>query len=335
MSDSTLLSPWIRRFLIEYCVTERNFARSTQLSYRDTFARLIRYTAAATRQRADRLALADISRGRVVDFLYEASAQQHCGPRTLNQKLAAVHSFARFVGAYAPECLAWSGELLSIPFKKYPRPTLPYLEKSEMDALLGAPDRRTAQGERDYALLLFLYNTGARASEAAALCVKDLQLPGQSGETPGLVTLRGKGDKTRLCPLWAHTAHAIKSLVEERESAERVFLNRCGRSITRFGIHAVVERYAKRLAPRFPAFARKRVSPHTLRHSTATHLLRAGVDINTIRAWLGHVSLATTNVYAQIDLQMKQRALETLSPRGNPVRRRHVEPDLLQFLRSL
>ncbi|MCI0148906.1 site-specific integrase [Paraburkholderia sediminicola] len=328
------LSPWVRRFLIEYVVTERNLARSTQLSYRDTLASLIRYAAGKTHKRADLLNVEDLTRELITRFLSELSAQRDCCARTINQKLAALHTFARFVGEYGPEHLQWSGGVLAIPFRKYARPQISYLEKVEMDALLASPDRQTTQGTRDYATLLFLYNTGARASELAQLTVSDLQLD-KSHKRNSFVTLHGKGDRTRICPLWPHTADVIESLVAGRSLRQHVFLNRSGQPMTRFGIHAVVERHAANAAHQLPSLNRKRVSPHTIRHTTATFLLRAGVDINTIRAWLGHVSLNTTNVYAQIDLEMKARALACLEQSNPSLRRRAMDSDLMQFLRSL
>jgi len=223
---------------------------------------------------------------------------------------------------------------MAIPFRKFARPEIPYLEKCEMDALLAAADLRTAQGTRDHALLMFLYNTGARAAEVAQVKVEDLQLQSRHHDCNAFVRLRGKGSKVRLCPLWQQTAAEISTLIAGRPAGQNVFLNRRGMSITRFGVHALVERCAKRIEDRFPAIGAKRVSPHTIRHTTATYLLRAGVDINTIRAWLGHVSLNTTNIYAQIDLEMKSRALAQLQPSGKTPRRR-MESELLQFLRSL
>jgi integrase/recombinase XerD len=203
-----------------------------------------------------------------------------------------------------------------------------------MDALLASPDRRTEQGSRDYATLLFLYNTGARASELAQLTVADLQLD-KSRKGNSLVTLHGKGSRTRLCPLWLHTADEIGLLIAGRSPQQHVFLNRCGQPMTRFGIHAVVGRHAARAADKMPELNAKRVSPHTIRHTTATSLLRAGVDINTIRAWLGHVSLSTTNIYAQIDVEMKARALACLEQSNASLGRRPIGSDLMQFLRSL
>jgi integrase/recombinase XerD len=196
-----------------------------------------------------------------------------------------------------------------VPFKKAPGALITYLEKAEMDAVLAAPDRTTAQGRRDHALLLYLYNTGARADEAAQSRIEDLTLPQVPERDLASVLIRGKGNKSRRCPLWTQTVSELAALVQGRSPTAHVFLNRYGQAITRFGIHALVKRSVARAGKRVPSLLTKQISPHTIRHTTATHLLRSGVDINTIRAWLGHVSLATTNVYAEVDLEMKAKAL--------------------------
>ena len=208
-----------------------------------------------------------------------------------------------------------------------------------MEGLLKAPDRRTKQGQRDYALLLFLYNTGARADEAAHVRVADVNLGRVPERDFSSVLIRGKGNKKRLCPLWSHTALTLVSLINDRAQSEHVFLNRRGRPITRFGIHEMIERYVKSLRENMPSLTTKRVSPHTIRHTSATHLLRAGVDINTIRGWLGHVSLATTNIYAEIDLEMKAEALrhcEVKDPKPRkPPKHWKEDAEIMAFLRRL
>jgi integrase/recombinase XerD len=200
-----------------------------------------------------------------------------------------------------------------------------------MDALLAAPNRQTAQGHRDHALLLFLYNSGARAQEAAQLLISELDCEGSS------VKIRRKGGKERQCPLWPSTMRELRSLIANRSTGACLFLNRCGRPITRFGIHAMVERYVHKAQVQMPSLTAKRISPHTIRHSTATHLLRAAVDINTIRAWLGHVSLDTTNIYAEIDLEMKAKALAKCEvvDASKPQRHWRDDPALMTFLRGL
>lgn len=334
MNDAGLLGPWVRRFLVEHLVTRRNLARSTQLTYRNTLTSVIRYAAEVRGKRADLLHLQDISRELVTECFARGEQDKGRTARTSNRHLAALHTFARFVGEYSPENLQWSGHILSIPFKKYARPQLPYLEKTEMDALLAAPDTQTPQGRRDHTLLLFLYNTGARAAEVAQLKVADLQIQ-ESGKGNTFVTLHGKGRRTRLCPLWPQTARELRPLIAGRPTDQHAFLNRRREPLTRFGVHALVERYASRVAEQIPTLKAKRISPHTIRHTTATHLLRAGVDINTIRAWLGHVSLSTTNMYAEIDLEMKAHALAQLEPIGGIPRPRRMTADLMEFLTAL
>jgi integrase/recombinase XerD len=335
MSDADLLGTWIRRFLLDYLVRECNLARNTQHSYRDTLTLLLPFAALQVRKEVDQISVTELSAEVVRLFLQHLEDSRKCGVATRNQRLAAIHSLARFIGLRSPEHISWSGQIRTIPSKRAPRSTITYLEKSEMDALLNAPDQSTDQGRRDHAMLLFLYNPGARADEAAQTKILDLALA-HSSRDHSLVQIRGKGNKIRRCPLWPQTVSELSALIGRRQSADHVFLNRYGHAITRFGIHTMVERYVQRTLPSMPSLVGKRVSPHTIRHTTATHLLRAGVDINTIRAWLGHVSLNTTNVYAEVDLEMKAKALAACEVR-RPAPQTHWKNDvkLMQFLRGL
>lgn len=207
-----------------------------------------------------------------------------------------------------------------------------YLEKPETDALLDAPNRKSRQGSRDYALLLFLYNSGARANEAAHVTIADLNLEGSAAS----VRIVGKAGKVRHCPLWSLTCKVLASLVGGRAPNEPVFLNRRAQPITRSGIYALVKRSAVKASRRVTSLRKKEVSPHTVRHTTAVFLLRAGVDINTIRAWLGHVCIDTTNVYAEVDLEMKANALahcEIMTPA--PVKKQWHDRGVMEFLKTL
>jgi integrase/recombinase XerD len=336
MTDTALLSAWIRRFLLEYLVVERNLARNTQMSYRDTLRQLLPFIARSARRRLDLLRVEDLSAARVRAFLQDLEETCGCGVATRNQRLAAIHSLARFIGLHGPEHLHWCGEIQTIVSKKVARPLIAYLEKDEMDALLAAPDRSTAQGRRDHAVLLFLYNTGARADEAAHVRIVDLDFGSTPSRDSSSVLLLGKGNKPRRCPLWTRTVEEMRPLVGNRDPSQRVFLNRRGEPLTRFGIHALVERYAANVAAKLPSVAKKRVSPHTIRHTTATHLLRSGVDINTIRAWLGHVCLSTTNVYAEVDLEMKAKALANCQIKDEkPKKPWRQDKGLMEFLKTL
>ena len=337
MRDTSLLGPWVRRFLMEHLVGERNLARNTQRSYRDTLRLLLPAIARRVRKPVERLAVTDLSADRLRQFLGELEEKRGCAIATRNQRLAAIHALARFIGLHAPELVEWCGQVRTVPFKKAPRSLVTYLEKPEMDALLAAPDLTTAQGRRDHALLLFLYNAGARADEAAQVRISDLTLPHVPDRDLASVMIRGKGNKIRQCPLWAQTVGELTALVQGREPSGHVFLNRSGQPITRFGIHTLVERCMVRAVKDVPSLATKRVSPHTIRHTTATHLLRSGVDINTIRAWLGHVSLVTTNVYAEVDLEMKAKALANCEAEEKPHTTAPWKENkgLMEFLRTL
>jgi integrase/recombinase XerD len=304
MRDHTLIGPWVRRFLLEHLVTDRNLARNTQLSYRDTLVLLLPFMSKAREKAVDRLTIDDLSPSVVRSFLEYLEKERGCSGATRNLRLATIHSLAKFIGMHSPEHVAWCAEVRAIPFKKTAKSTLTYLDKPEMDALLKAPDLGMSLGMRDYALLLFLYNTGARADEAAHLSVGDITW----GSSPA-VRLVGKGNKTRWCPIWPRTADILKPLVAGRASQDVVFVNRLHQPLTRFGIYSLVRRAVTQASQVLPSLAAKRISPHCVRHACAVHLLRSGADINTIRAWLGHVSLDTTNIYAEVDLEMKAKAL--------------------------
>jgi len=337
MTETDKLGLWVRRFLLEHLVGERNLARNTQRSYRDTLALLIPFIASKVHKKVDQLDVDHVTAELVRQFLQEVEETRGCSVTTRNQRLAAIHAVANFVGTRGPEHIEWCGQIRAIPFKRAATTPVTYLEKSEMDALLAAPPRSTAQGRRDYALLLFLYNSGARADEAAQLCVGDLRLALVPSRDHSSAQIRGKGNKLRFCPLWPHTVRELAPLIDEKAPTEHVFLNRWGRPLTRFGIYTMVKRYAARASARVPGLAVKHVSPHSIRHTCATHLLRAGVDINTIRAWLGHVCLDTTNIYAETDLEMKAAALAHCEVKDSSKRTKRWRHDagLMAFLKSL
>jgi integrase/recombinase XerD len=329
MITKNLLGYWIKRFLLEYLVTSRNLSINTRISYRDMLALLLPYASKQLKKSIDLLEVRDLSPQLLREFLTHLEKNRCCSIATRNQRLGALHLLARFIGEYNPEYVEWCAQVCLIPFKKCAKKSITYLEKIEMDALLAAPNRSTSQGHRDYALLLFLYNSGARASEAAKLQIVDIDWFTQS------VRILGKGNKHRTCPLWSTTIEELRKITSQRNPEQAVFLNRNGLPMTRFGIHTLIERNAQKALAQAPSLSSKQVSPHVIRHTTATHLLRAGVDINTIRAWLGHVSLNTTNIYAETDLETKARALATCMPETGKVRHWKTQPGIMEFLRGL
>jgi len=274
MRDYSLIGPWVRRFLLEHLVTDRNLARNAQLSYRDTLVLLLPFMTKAREKAVHRLTIDDLSPSVVRSFLQYLEKERGCSGATRNLRLAAIHSLAKFIGMHSSEHVAWCAEIRAVPFKKTAKSTLTYLDKPEMDALLKAPDLGMPLGTRDYALLLFMYNTGARVDEAAHLRVGDITW----GSSPS-VRLLGKGNKTRWCPIWPRTADMLKPLVAGRTSEDLVFLNRLHQPLTRFGINSLVRRAVTQASQILPSLAAKRISPHCIRHATAVHLLRSGTDI--------------------------------------------------------
>ena len=331
MNDTdALLGPWLQRFLTQHVVTERNLARNTCKSYRDSFKLLVPFACAELGKQDYRLTVPDLSSELVRRFLDHVEEQRGCSVDTRNQRLTAIRAFARFVASRDPAHVAWRGQIGAIVSKKTTSKPVPWLTVEEMNALLEAPDRSTRHGWTEHAILLFLYKTGARVSEATQLRVGDLRVGRRDGGH-ALVTLHGKGGKIRQCPLRPDIERVLIDLVDGRAADDAVFLNRRRQPFTRFGVYAVVERCAARV----PALAGKKITPHVLRHTTACHMVFAGVDINTVRAWLGHSSIDTTNVYAEINLKMKAEAMalcDVAEPDPGPHWKE--DKDLMAFLNA-
>jgi site-specific recombinase XerD len=331
MPELATLGPWLRRFLCEYIVTERNLARNTCKSYRDTFSLLLPFVSRKSRKPVDRLAVDDLTSRHVLQFLAHLEDDRGCSARTRNQRLAAIRAFARFIGSRDPSHVEWCGHIRAIASKKSMPPPVGWLTRAEMEAMLTVPDRKTKRGRSEYALLLFLYNTGARVSETTQMKVRDLQI-GHGNGSHDLATLHGKGGKTRQCPLWPETERVLAEEIIGRAADDAVFVSRLGTSFTRFGVYRLIERCAARV----PELAGRTITPHVIRHTTACHLVLAGVDINTIRAWLGHVSISTTNIYAEIDLTLKANAVALCEvPQPRPGRSWKENKDIMAFLKSL
>ena len=305
---------WFMRYLSEYIPVIKNQSHNTLTSYRDYYMQYLPFVAKRTGKHADKLLITDLTVERTNAFLNHIETDKGCTIQTRNQRLTAIKSFVHYVYNNAPEYMEWSRLMSTIPMKKVKvkviegsvLPAVFYLDKREMDALLNTPDRQTVQGRKDYAMLLFLYNTGVRASEAGSLTIGSIIYDDASCP---LVRIYGKGNKSRTCPLWNRTLNAIKPFMAGRRETERVFLNRYGNPMTRFGIYELLERNVIKATATAPTLAKKRVSPHTLRHTAACHLYESGNDIVTIQSWLGHVSLNTTNIYTEVSLQMKEKAI--------------------------
>ena len=331
MRNSQVLAPWVERFLVEHIVAERNLARNTQKSYVYTFKLLVPFACRKLGKSDVRLKVQDITSKLVLQFLAHLEGERRCSIQTRNLRLVAIRSFARFVGSRDPMHLGWSVRIRNIPMKKAVQSPVLALIKTEANALVDVPDRTTERGRVEHALLLFLKNVGARVSEATNLRVGDVHAGLRDGRH-ALVTLHGKGGKIRQCPLLPDTEEALAALICGRKADEAVFLSRYKKPYTRFGVYRLVERCAAQV----PELAGKRITPHVLRHTAACELVRAEVDINTIRELLGHASLDTTNIYAEIDLEMKAKALALCdAAEPGPSQPWKENKGLMEFLNSL
>jgi site-specific recombinase XerD len=326
-------------FLTTYLGAQRNASPNTVRSYRDTFVLLLRFLRDAHHQPAAKVTLATLEAPRLVAFLEHLQSARGCSARTCNQRLAAVHAFARYVQTEAPEHLLAMQRILAIPPRRFARRPVAYLEAADLGAVLAQPDGVTPVGRRDAVLLSVLYDTGARCQELLDLSVKDVRL-----EAPAHVRLTGKGRKTRVVPLMASTvallrAHLRAHGLDGPEAAERpVFAGRHGRRMSRSGLRYLLAKHTRAAARARPGLPAK-VGPHTLRHSKAMHLLQAGIPLVIIRDILGHVDLKTTEVYARADLEMKRRALETAAGAPNapapPTPSWRDDRDLMAWLTAL
>jgi integrase/recombinase XerD len=337
MTDPCYLAPFVQSFFQDHLVCRKNVSRNSIQSYRDALKLLLGFTAEQRKRPATKLLVTDITEGIVVAFLTHLEKTRANSVQTRNHRLVAIRSLFDYIAAREPRFLDQCHHIATIPRKRGAvLPEIRYLEKEQMTALLGAVPKDSARGCRDYALLLFMYNTGARVQEVADTRVRWLTLI-----APYKVELLGKGRKWRTCPLWESTAEQLRHLIEQRRCSagqdDCLFVNRYGRPLSRSGIADIIQRYTNKAATTLPSLQDHRVTPHTLRHTTAMHLLQSGVEVNVIRSWLGHVSIATTNRYIEIDLAMKAKALaacEVNSP-GSGEATRDRSPDILAWLESL
>ena len=330
------LAHLVESFFRDYLQRIRGASPHTVRAYRDSLSLFFRYLADAHGRSVADLQLEDVRADFVLSFLAHLETQRGNSVATRNGRLCALQSFVRHLLRHDPTRAEQYHRILSLPSKKAGMRVASYLEPEEVRVLLAQPDRATPLGQRDHALLLFLYNTGARVGEALGVRMNDLEL-----DLPRQVRLRGKGGKERFCPLWAQTAAALKELTERWsiEPGSVVFCNARGRRLTRDGVAYILEKSVAQAQHALPELAKRTITPHALRHSCAVALLQAGIDVTVIRDYLGHASVATTSRYIATNLRMKREVLEAFwqragiaPPHTTPWRPR---PDLLAFLQSL
>jgi site-specific recombinase XerD len=335
---ATDLAALIRGFFDQHLVSQRGLSGHTVLSYRDTFKLLLEFACREGHKSVTEVTLADLTADLVHRFLRHLENDRHNGIVTRNLRLAAIHSFFRYLATVDPRHLTHSHTIIAVPFKRRPHRVAQYLERDEVQEVFRQIDCRTLFGQRDDALLRMLYNTGMRAQELVDLDVRHVRF-----SRPFTVLIFGKGRKERVCPLWHETVASMKSYLQTRSvrftDAVPLFLNTDGNRLTRYGVRYIVTHRISRAAQHCPTLLTRSITPHTWRHTTAMHLLQSNVDLAMIRSWLGHASIETTNTYVEIDLEMKRRTLastEKVLPKPKlPPSSWRANKDVLSWLSSL
>lgn len=321
----------VQDFFTQRLLSQANVSARTVASYRDAFRLLLQY-AEQNGTSPTALTLSDLDAPFVLAFLDHLEKQRGNSVRTRNVRLVALRSFLHYAALRDPTALPTIERVLAIPMKRFNRPLLGFLSREEIEAILVAPDRSTWSGHRDQVMLATFYNTGARVSEIIALRTNDAQL-----EHNLCLHLRGKGRKERSVPLWKSTAAMIKEWLRRADSRPDapLFPNRDGTTLSRSGVEKRLRAAVMIAAERCPSLTQRRISPHTLRHTTAMHLLQSGVDITVIALWLGHQSPATTHLYLEADLTMKEQALKRVQEPPRNSQRFRPSDHLLAFLDGL
>ncbi len=324
-------------FLSEYLPSRRDVSPNTVKSYRDVFTLLLRYCRDHQGLPPEHVTLDRIDVPLILAFLEHLEKERNCGARTRNHRLSALHAFFRYLQVENPGRLMQSQQILAIPFQRFKRSSVNYLSADDLAVILSQSDLNTVNGRRDAVLLSVLYDTGARVKELIDLNVRDVRL-----DSPAQILLHGKGKKTRIVPLLSGTVNLLKEYVKEHglDRPDRqdspLFSNRCGERLSSSGVRYILAKYTRQACEERAGIP-ERVSPHTLRHTKAMHLLQAGNPVTTIQAILGHADIKTSAIYASADLDMKRRALEKASGAspsiGLPSWRK--DESLMEWLRSL
>ena len=332
MTHAAGFAALLEQFFTERLLRQRKASPHTVASYRDTFRLLVQFAQQRLKKAPCNLAMEDLDTAFLGDFLEHLEKMRGNGARSRNVRLAAIHSFFRYVALHEPYYLALAQRVLAMPSKRYTRRPVEFLTEPEVSALLAAPDVSTWAGQRDYALLLFAVQTGLRAAELIGLRCNDIVLG-----TGAHVRCHGKGRKERCTPLRQDTVATLRAWLQERQAqpSDPLFPNARGGSLSHDGLAYLLAKHLVTARAKCPSLQNKRVTPHTLRHTAAMALLQHGVDRTVIALWLGHESVETTYIYLHADLELKEDALARTTPSKARVPRYRPDDQLLAFLKNL
>jgi site-specific recombinase XerD len=322
----------LEAFFTERLMQQRQASPDTIASYRDTFCLLFKYAQKRINKAPSALTLEDLNAPFIGDFLHHLEKERANSVRTRNARLAAIHSFFRYVAFREPNHSALIQRVLAIPTKRYESKPIEFLARSEVDVLMEVPDQTTRAGRRDHTLLLLAVQTGLRVSELIGLQCQDIVL----GTGPH-VRCKGKGRKDRCTPLRKEAVTSLRNWLRERNGRpeEPLFTNARGGALSRDGVEYILAKHIKIACKQCKSLGKKRVSPHVLRHTAAMDLLQHGVDRSVIALWLGHESVETTQIYFHANLELKEKALAKTTPLNVQHGRYRPDDKLLAFLKSL
>jgi site-specific recombinase XerD len=322
----------VQDFFFLRLIQQRNASTRTVAAYRDTFRLLLGYLEQHLKKSPSSLTLEDLDASTVSAFLEHLEEDRGNSIRTRNARFAVIRAFLKYAAIREPTSLPITQKVLGIPMKRFERPLLGFLSRDEIKAIIDAPDDSTWSGRRDRVMFATLYNTGARVSEITALRIGDVSL-----ENTLSVTFHGKGRKQRVVPLWKETGKRLKEWRNHLcgDPGSPFFPNSSGQPLSRSGVEHRLKQAVDRAKEKCPTLIDRKISPHTIRHTTAMHLLQSGVDLTVIALWLGHESPATTHMYIEADISMKEKALNKIQELKGSVSRYRAKDKLLQFLESL
>ncbi len=328
----TDLAPVLQGFFTDRLARQKKASPNTVAAYRDTFRLLLAFARDQAGRPPSQLSLADLDAALVGAFLSHLEDQRHNGSATRNARLAAIHSLFKYAAPKAPEHAAVISQVLAIPPRRRERAIVSYLTPDEAGALIAAPDRRTWHGRRDHALLLLAIQTGLRVSELTSLTRQDVHL----GAGPH-VRCHGKGRKDRATPLTSQTVRVLRTWLAELSPSPDgpLFPGRTGGRLSRDAVEMLAAKHATMAEAACPSIKEKNVTPHTLRHTAAMSLLKAGTDTSVIALWLGHEDPETTQVYLHADMTIKEQALARVQQPGTSPGRYRPPDTLLAFLDAL
>ena len=335
MKNDNTIQALIQKYFLQWLMAQRNVSPETLKSYRDTFRLYIRYLEQCCDVVPAKMSIVEYDADRILGFLSYLGGERGNGPKTMNNRLAALHSFIKYLSFELPEYSGLLNRSLMVPFRKTERRQMEFLTEDEFSAMKNACDTDTALGCRDMLMLLLLYNTGVRVSELVNLRLNDVNMDNR--DNTAYLRIHGKGRKERHIPLWKSTAKYLADFINGYDCGQNgsLFLNCAKGKLTRSGVRYRLGCLQRIAAETAPSLAKKKITPHTFRHTTALRMLQSGVDISTIAIWLGHESILTTHKYMEADLEMKRKTLERMKDTGQSAYNYMPEASILAFLDSL